>query len=190
MPRARGLAQGPSAARDLWRSQAASTASVDAMIAASPPGVLVDNFVHNLAPEGFKEEERQDAAGRLTASHRWALFVRSRIAADVAGVCVALRGAPCLGAALMLAGRSLCWLCGAAAARVDEEARPAPISPPLARIVGGTAAALAAAALLGALAPAGRGRALGRWAYALALTSLEVARLVADRVRGRTHLSF
>ena len=98
-----------------------------------------------------------------------------------------LRGRVCLGAAALLAAHAAYWAGGAAAARVDRGAEPAPLSPPLAALVGATAAALAGLAALGALAE--RRRPLRRrQGYATALAAVQLARLVADRVRARTHV--
>ena len=64
---------GPSAARDLTASESASRVAVADLMAASPPMVLVDNYVHNLGPEDAAQTERKQlAADRLAASHRWA----------------------------------------------------------------------------------------------------------------------
>ena len=168
---------GPSAARDLARSDSASAVAIDGLIAASPRAILVDNFATPL--EEANEEERLAASTRLAAAHRFALLVRGRIVGDSLGVLLMLRpGRASLGAALIMASHAIFWICGGAAARVDAEtAAPAPLSPPLAKLVCAVVIALSAAAACGA-----------GWVYSSALTLVQAARLLADRVRDRIHV--
>ena len=180
---------GPSARRDLGTSNEASRIAVDRLIAVSPEMVLVDNFVHNLgAKDESKSRAREEAIAMLKASQRWALFVRCRMMGDAAGIGCMLCGKACVGAALVLAAHTACWVRGGAEARVDSSANPSPLSPPLARIIGTTTGVLTAAAMLCALLPAGQLRIVSSRAYAAALIAIQCARVVADRVRDRTHV--
>ena len=180
---------GPSALRDLSTSDAASSAARDELIDVSPSMILIDNFVHNLGaePDEATAQKKEAAQDRLKRAHDWAFLVRARLLGDFVGALLMLRGRVCLGAAALLArtrrtGRA------ARGARVDRGAEPAPLSPPLAALVGATAAALAGLAALGALAPRAAARAVAGKAYATALAAVQLARLVADRVRARTHV--
>ena len=180
---------GPSAARDLATSNEASAFAVGHLVDAQPPMVLVDNFVNFLGAEQSETTENKKAASdQLAAASRWAVFVRCRVLADVAGtVAIVAYGRACLGAAAILAAHAACWARGAAGARVGRRAEPRPLSPPLAKIIGAADAALAALATLGAFGPTRLARVCG-WSFAAALAAVEVARLVADRVRERTHV--
>ena len=180
---------GPSALRDLSTSDAASSAARDELIDVSPDMILIDNFVHNLGAEDDITTQKKEAAqDRLKRAHDWAFLVRARLLGDLVGALLMLRGRVCLGAAALLAAHAAYWAGGAAAARVDRGAEPAPLSPPLAALVGATAAALAGLAALGALAPSAAARAVAGKCYAVALAAVQLARLVADRVRARTHV--
>ena len=180
---------GPSALRDLSTSDAASSAARDDLIDVSPSMILIDNFVHNLGAEDDITTQKKEAAqDRLKRAHDWAFLVRARLLGDFVGAVLMLRGRVCLGAAALLAAHAAYWAGGAAAARVDRGAEPAPLSPPLAALVGATAAALAGLAALGALAPSAAARSVAGKAYATALAAVQLARLVADRVRARTHV--
>ena len=192
---------GPSAARDIRASNAASRANVDALIDASPAAILVDNVVKNLGPE---EDEslliRQMASQRVDASNHWALFVRARVLGDCIGVLLLLNhwsdvSRVFRGAALLLLAHALSWACGGAAARMDSQGRPNSLSPPLAKIIGTVTFTLAAAAALGGLPLGDRTpplvntvRTVAGWAFSGVLIGIECARLVADRVRARTHV--
>lgn len=178
----------PSGLRAVKQSDDASRAAAEGYCVAASNAILVDNFVHNLgAANPMRTLQKKEASERLAASHRWALFVRSRLLGDVTGVLLMLRGHACLGAAFLLSAHAAFWACGGAAARVDENADPSPLSPPLARIVGGACAALAAAAACGGIGPESC-RALGGRAYAVAIVAIQAARLLADRVRRRVHV--
>ena len=118
----------------------------------------------------------------------WSTLVRLRIAADAAGTLAMLRGSACLGAGLLMAAHAALWARGAASLRVDRWAKPAPLSPPLARIIGAATATLALAATTGALGRSALLRAAGGWSFASAMVAIQVARLVADRVRQRVHV--
>mmetsp|Transcript_7912 Transcript_7912/g.25392 ORF Transcript_7912/g.25392 Transcript_7912/m.25392 type:complete len:280 (-) Transcript_7912:196-1035(-) len=181
---------GPSASRDVAASNRATALAVDDLIEASPAAVLVDNFVHNLGAEDEAQREaRAQAQAKLRACQNWACFVRSRVAADAAGAALMLRnGGACLGASCMLAAHAACWACGYAASRVDRDGNTAPISPPLARTLAAVVGTLTGAAAMGAFAGSELLRAIGGWGYAAALVAIELARLVADRVRSRTHV--
>ena len=180
---------GPSALRDLSTSDAASSAARDELIDVSPSMILIDNFVHNLGAEDDITTQKKEAAqDRLKRAHDWAFLVRARLLGDFVGALLMLRGRVCLGAAALLAAHAAYWAGGAAAARVDRGAEPAPLSPPLAALVGATAAALAGLAALGALAPSAAARSVAGKCYATALAAVQLARLVADRVRARTHV--
>ena len=181
---------GPSALRDLSTSDAASSAARDELIDVSPSMILIDNFVHNLGaePDEATTQKKEAAQDRLKRAHDWAFLVRARLLGDFVGAVLMLRGRVCLGAAALLAAHAAYWAGGAAAARVDRGAEPAPLSPPLAALVGATAAALAGLAALGALAPSAAARSVAGKCYATALAAVQLARLVADRVRARTHV--
>lgn len=178
---------GPVAVRDLSRCHTATNTAVNALIDASPTAVLVNNFVQNLGADK-RALDRERASARLAAAHRWGLLVHLRAAGDVVGVLLILSGRTALGSAALLSAHALFWANGAAGARVDSRAEPAPLSPPLARIIGATAAVLAALATLSGYARGSRTRALAGWTYAAALVAVEAARIFADRVRSRTHV--
>lgn len=179
---------GPSARRDLANSVAATEYMVSEYIRVSPPVILVNNFVENQGiPDLITEGRKETASAKLAASHRWALFVRGRVAADLLGVVMALSGRVCLGACFILCGHTGFWAAGAAAARVDSRAEPKPISPPLARLVGSVALGLAASAAFGAVGPTSFRNAFGR-THAVAMVVVQLARLSADRLRRRVHV--
>ena len=102
---------GPSAARDLATSNEASAFAVGQLVDAQPPMVLVDNFVNFLGAEQSETTENKKAASdQLAAASRWAVFVRCRVLADVAGtVAIVAYGRACLGAAAILAAHAACW---------------------------------------------------------------------------------
>lgn len=177
---------GPSAVRDVSRSRAASRTAVDGVLEASPPMVLVDNFVNLL--EEPDEAVRQEATDRLTAANYWALLVRCRVLGDAAGALLMLRGHACFGAALMLSAHAAFWAAGAASARVDQLGSPAPLAAPVGWIVGCASAALAVAAGSAALAPSLLARRVCATAFATSMVFIQAARVAADRMRARTHV--
>lgn len=180
---------GPSATRDLSTSNEASRVAADELIEASGPMVLIDNFVHNLGAESDEDKERKAAMTvRLTAANDWAFLVRVRIFADATGALLMMRGRPCLGAAALLAAHAVYWAAGAASARLDRSANAAPLSPPLTVLVTATAAVLSVAAATGALGPNAAARAAGSRVFSCVLVAIQTARVVADRVRDRTHV--
>ena len=180
---------GPSARRDMRSSVDASRAAVDGYMEATPRVALVDNYVNNPgAPDLVTRGKKEAAADRLTACNRWSLLVRSRVAADAVGVVLMLRGSVHLGAAFVLAAHGTFWGAGAAAARLDRSANPSPLSPPLARLVGGVAFALSIAAALGGVGWRPWPREACGLAFGVGLTTVELARLIADRARARTHV--
>ena len=179
---------GPSARRDMTSSVAASLAAANDYVEAGPAVTLVDNYVNNPGPPDLITRGRQEAASnKLAASARWALLVRGRVTADVVGVTLMLSGRAALGAASLLAAHSAFWYSGAAAARVDACANPSPLSPKLAQLLRGVTLALALAAAVGGLGGNARLRDAGGRAFAVTLVAIQVARLVADRVRARLH---
>jgi len=185
---------GPSARRDLATSESATSAAVEEYIEVSPPVVLVDNFVRAdptaEPPDTVAEQRKEVASSKLAASHRWALLVRCRIAADALSVTlILLSGRACLGAALLLGAHATYWVAGAAAARLDSCANPQPLSPALVKLIIGPATfGLAAAALLGELGWNPTVRTAATWAFARAMLVIQSARLIADRVRARVHV--
>ena len=182
---------GPAAVRDISTSNAAILNAVDSLMESSPPIVLVDNNVNVIGskPSAAAESKRQAASDRLASAHVWALYVRGRLAGDAIGLGCMLSGRACVGASILLATHALCWMFGVAGRRVDKRAEPAPLSPPLAKIIGTLSATLAAMAALGALPQAGeRVRRIGRLSYASLLIAVQVARVLADRLRARTHV--
>jgi len=181
---------GPNAIRSVPSSNQATAMAVDRLVEASPAMILVDNFVHNLGaePDEAGMQVKLEASSRVAACQRWALFVRGRLAGDAAGVCLMLRGFTCFGAALVLAAHSACWALGGAAARVNEQGQPAALSPPLAKVIGGLAAGLAAVAAAGGLAPTPGLRMACSTAFASAMVAVQLARVTADGMRGRIHV--
>lgn len=180
---------GPSAARDLSTSNDASRLAAEELIEASGPMVLIDNFVHNLGSENDDDKQLKAAmTARLTAANDWAFLVRFRILSDAAGVLLMIRGRSCLGAAVLLGAHAAYWVGGAASARLDRHANAAPLSPPLAVLIGATGALLSVAAAMGALGPSAAMRAAGSWVFSGALVAIQTARVVANRVRERTHV--
>jgi len=150
---------------------------------------LVDNYVNNpSAPDLITRSRQEAASSKLAASARWALLVRCRVAADAVGVMLMLSGRAALGAAFLLAAHSAFWYGGAAAARVDACANPSPLSPTLASIIRAGNLALAAAAAVCGLGWNARLRDMGGRTFAVTLVAIQVARLVADRVRARLHV--
>ena len=183
---------GPSAVRDVTASSAATKITVANVIDASPPSVLVDNFVTNIgAKDNVAIARRDDFRMWLKRCNQWSALVRFRVVADGAGLLLMLKGPPAragLGAALILTGHTLFWFSGAAAARLRADATPAPLSPPLVRLIGGTTASLASLATVAALGRGAWVQAACGWAYAIAMTVIELARIIADLVRDRTHV--
>ena len=180
---------GPSAIRDVSNSIEAKNVAVSELLDAMPPMVLVDNFVNNLGPRDEEREERKRLATKtLESVNKWGTLVRSRVLADALGVLIMLRGHACLGAGFSLAAHATCWAKGAAAARLTPLAEAAPLSPPLARLIGATTAMLAFAAITGAYGRSVFLRLAGGWAYAISMTAIQSARVVADVVRNRTHV--
>ena len=183
---------GPSAVRDASSTIEAQAVNVDAVMAAAPTQILIDNFVHNLGP---KDEEKAaakaEAMQRLTDVNAWSALVRFRIAADALGVWLLLRGVgSLLGAAVIFAAHAMYWSSGGASTRVDRFGNPSPLSPPLAKLVAIVAATLAGLAAAASLGPWGAtlSSTLAGWAYSAVLLVIEAARIVADRVRNRVHV--
>ena len=197
---------GPSASRDMSRSSAASSAAIDKYCAASGPAVLMDNFVSNIGsmPDDRDLLLKREALLAMQAANRYALYVRGRLLGDLLGAAILMRCTlmhaisrvqmssqhVCFGASLMLFVHGLCWASGAAAARLDESAQPAPLSPALAKLIGCTTFGMAGAAALGTLAPSAWPRvcAVGAWVYSCTLLAIQAARLTADRLRQRIHV--
>eukprot|EP00966_Prymnesium_polylepis_P004320 98937-Prymnesium_polylepis.1 len=107
---------------------------------------------------------RGDGAG---AAFRWAFLVRAKVLGELAGLAIALRAA-CVGACVVLASHLLFWLCGAAAARVDDKGKPAPLPPPVARIIATADAVVLALASLGAFGATTHLRAMGSAGFTIA----------------------
>lgn len=182
---------GPSATRDLSTSTQAQDVNQDAYMA-NQNVILIDNFVHNIGGEDEeKSVSKSEALQRLGDANGWAALTRFRIAVDALAVWLMLRNwcvGHAAGAAVMLAGHAAFWRAGASS-RVDRFGNPAPLSPPLAKIFIAVAAALALLAAAGASAflPQ-RAQSLARWTYSVVLAAIQVARIVADRARDRTHV--
>ena len=193
---------GPSAVQDIGASNAAKDVAVEKLVDAMPPMILVNNFVQNLGPKDEEQVVRQQAeTKRLESVNKWTTLVRSRVMADAIGVLTMLNGgraavllglprsaSVCLGAGVILGVHAACWIQGTASARMTPQAEPAPISPPLARLIGAATAMLAFAATTGAVGRSAYHRLVGGWTYAVAMTVIQIARLVADVVRKRTHV--
>ena len=114
---------------------------------------------------------------------RWANLVRAKVLGELLGLTIALR-APCAGASLVLLSHLLFWRLGAASARVDALAEPAPVPPQLARVISTADAVVLAFAALGVLGPTPKLRAIGAWLFsaAAALVSAEqIPKAIARR---------
>ena len=182
---------GPSATRDLSISMEAQRVNRDAYMA-NQNVILVDGFVHNIGGRDDEMVERKnDALQRLQDANRWAALVRFRIAIDALGVWLMLRRwcvAHAAGAAVILAGHAMFWSAGGASTRVDRFGNPAPLSPPLVRIIATAGVTLALAASSAGAALPLRVQTFAGWTYSVLLVAIQCARVVADRVRDRTHV--
>ena len=181
---------GPAATRDIQTSNSAIAIAIDDLMEASPPIVLVDNNVNIIGskPSAAAEIQKQAASKRLEAAHTYVLYVRGRLAGDAIGLGCMLSGRASVGASVLLGSHALCWILGVASKRVNQRAEPAPLSPPLARIIGAVSATLAATAAIGALARGDRLRQISRLCYASLLVTIQIARVLVDRLRARTHV--
>ena len=83
---------------------------------------------------------------------QWAQLVRSKVAGEFVGLTLALLN-PCLGAILVLGSHLLFWQRGAAGARVDAAAKPAPIPPKLVKVIATADTIVLFFAALGAFGP-------------------------------------
>ena len=100
------------------------------------------------------------------------------------------RRRPSTGAAVLLAAHSIYWSSGGASARVDRFGNRAPLSARFARLMAVATASLAlsaAVASLGQQGSASRLQSLAGWAYSVGLALTQLTRVVAGRVRDRTH---
>ena len=187
---------GPSSARDVTSSIRARDAAMQDALDASPPMVLVDNFVHNVGPRDIESEEKKaEALQRMGACNTWALCVRGRVLSDAIGVGLMLRGQACLGAALMLLLRALVFAPALSAARVDatrNTQRPgsedftSPTNPRAAAAVNAATVTLAVLAAWSSLGWNGHIRTLSSRLYAGSLSAIALARQAqAHRSRRR-----
>ena len=121
--------------------------------------------------------EPTDAAARLLARLRWrdravpaqvaqwGKLVRGKVFGELIGLGIALR-APCTGACVVMFAHLLFWSFGAAGARVDAIAEPAPLPSKLARMIATADAVVLAFAALGVVGPTPHVRAAGAWLFA------------------------
>ena len=113
---------------------------------------------------------------------KWANLVRGKVAGEVIGLAVALR-APCSGACIVLLSHCLFWRLGAASACVDAAARPAPLPPPLARMIATADAVVLTFAALAMLGPTAASRSCGAALFSAATASVSAE--AASKAVGR-----
>ena len=123
------------------------------------------------------------------AVERWARLVRGKVLGELLGLAIAVR-APCSGASLVLLSHLGFWGLGAANARVDAAAGPAPLPPPLAKVIATADAVVLSFAALGVLGPTSGLRAAGSvlFAVAAAAVSAEAVKKAAVARRGASTL--
>lgn len=88
-------------------------------------------------------------AGPKAVKH-WARLVRGKVAGELLGLSIAAMIAPCIGACVVLLSHLAFWRLGAAGARVDAAAEPAPLPPKLVRTIATADAFVLSFAALGA----------------------------------------
>ena len=96
------------------------------------------------------------------------------------------RRRPSTGAAVLLAAHSIYWSSGGASARVDRFGNRAPLSARFARLMAVATVSLALSAAVASLGQRGSASLAG-WAYSVGLALTQLTRVVAGRVRDRTH---
>jgi hypothetical protein len=170
---------GPSARLDFQSSCAARDAAHRAVVDASPPMVLVDNFVHNVGPIDEERDRRKHAAiDRLAFVNSWSLRARMRMAGDAIGVWLMLRCSASLGAAAIFTCRaSICGL-GETGASDDGTIELVAVRPSTRRAICGAHAMLAIAAALGGIGWDAHVRLFGRRLYAWSLAAVLLVKRV------------
>lgn len=133
----------------------------------------------DFAPTAAQQITESAAALRCsagTAGTRWAVLVRLKVLGEFLGLAMmCYRGwRTCVGASVVLASHTLFWLAGAAAARVDACARPAPLPRHVARVILIADAVVCGAAVAGWAAPAHWARCAGAAAYAAAVSCVSL----------------
>lgn len=129
----------------------------------------------DLGPTAGKQLDESRKALQATdgsLGRRWAGLVCTKVLGEVLGLSLALRASSpvCAAAVVILGSHLLFWLGGAASARVDAAGRPAPLPPPVVKVIFGADLVACSAAALGWLGPTQLTRAVGSATYGLGMS--------------------
>jgi hypothetical protein len=116
----------------------------------------------------------------------WANLVRAKVVGELAGLRSALRH-PATGACVVMASHLLFWALGAGRARVDEDAQPAPVPPPVLNAIVAADVLVFACAMLCALGPTPGLRALAGSLFSIAVAAV-CLEVIVKRLRDRGQL--
>ena len=137
--------------------------------------------------------EASDVASRKTwrrragpaAVKQWARLVRGKVAGELLGLSIAAMIAPCIGACVVLLSHLAFWRLGAAGARVDAAAEPAPLPPKLVGTIATADAFVLSFAALGAFGPTAAARGTGAALFGTAALFVSAEAIPKARARRR-----
>lgn len=137
--------------------------------------------------------EASDVASRKTwrrragpaAVKQWARLVRGKVAGELLGLSIAAMIAPCIGACVVLLSHLAFWRLGAAGARVDAAAEPAPLPPKLVGTIATADAFVLSFAALGAFGPTAAARGTGAVLFGTAALFVSAEAIPKARARRR-----
>ena len=116
---------------------------------------------------------------------RWARLVRGKVAGELIGLLIAAMIAPCVGAIVVQLFHLAFWRLGAASARVDAAAEPAPLAPKLARTIATADALVLFFAALGAFGRNAAARGTGAALFGSAALLVSADAVLKARARRR-----
>ena len=119
------------------------------------------------------------------AVKRWARLVRGKVAGELLGLSIAAMIAPCVGAIVVQLFHLAFWRLGAASARVDAAAEPAPLPPKLARTIATADALVLFFAALGAFGHNAAARGTGAALFGSAALLVSADAVLKARARRR-----
>ena len=137
--------------------------------------------------------EASDVASRKTWRRRvgpaavkhWARLVRGKVAGELLGLSIAAIIAPCIGACVVLLSHLAFWRLGAAGARIDAAAEPAPLPPKLVRAIATADAFVLSFAALGAFGHNAAARGTGAALFGTAALFVSAEAIPKARARRR-----
>ena len=119
------------------------------------------------------------------AVKRWARLVRGKVVGELLGLSIAAMIAPCVGAIVVQLFHLAFWRLGAASARVDAAAEPAPLPPKLARTIATADALVLFFAALGAFGRNAAARGTGAALFGSATLLVSADAVLKARARRR-----